>query len=128
MPSKKKSRPSFDIPEDLHTTPQAGWVYRTDRPDSRAKEKKGAHAASSGSSGTAARREHQAAPAKKKHPASSASKTKKSSEASSGILDLTVKTMSSGFSTAGDVMLFGARLVTTPFVWGMRIMGWVSRD
>ena len=128
MPSKKKSRPSFDIPEDLHTTPQAGWVYRTDRPDSRAKEKKGAHAASSGSSGTAARREHHPAPAKRKQPASSTSKTKKSSEASSGILDLTVKTMSSGFSTAGDVMLFGARMVTMPFVWGMRMMGWISRD
>ncbi|MEO7652191.1 MAG: hypothetical protein ABIZ80_17135 [Bryobacteraceae bacterium] len=34
MPTKKKSKPLFEIPRAIQSTPQSGWVYRS--PDGRA--------------------------------------------------------------------------------------------
>lgn len=30
MPTKKKHKPRFDVPEVIDTAPQSGWVYRSD--------------------------------------------------------------------------------------------------
>lgn len=135
MPSKKKSKPSFQVPEELQTAPQAGWVYRSDEQHA-AKEGKAVSkpAAASRATGKAKRADLPAqtsdavAPAalKKTPPEKSkpAAKTKSdsSSDTSSGIIDLTAKALSAGFGTAGGLILLTTTLIAAPFALGKRFM------
>jgi hypothetical protein len=134
MPSKKKSKPSFHVPEELRTAPQTGWVYRSDA-KAPAKEAKPAHKPPSGSKSTQNRKPAVApapipvaAPkrseAEPKHAAPAPNKKDRSSKkSSSGALDLTAKTLSAGFGTAGNILLLTTRIFTAPFMLGKRFLG-----
>jgi hypothetical protein len=134
MPSKKKSKPSFKVPEDLDSAPQAGWVYRSETTPTQA--------------GTPASAPRKAAKAEAPPPPPKASKppvstpsnssdqhsqsksgeTKSDSSLSSGILDLTAKTFSSGIATIGNALMLGAAILTAPIRIGLWVVGFRSRD
>jgi hypothetical protein len=137
MPSKKKSKPSFQVPEELQKAPQAGWVYRSDQ-HTPAKEAKAAPKAASGSRSSAkskhaeshapashaASTRHEAhAPSAPKAKTSAPAKKSSSSDSSSGILDLTAKALSAGFGTAGNLMLLTTRIIAAPVSLGRRLLG-----
>ncbi len=129
MPSKKKPKPSFQVPEELQSAPQAGWVYRSDEP-SPAKAAKTAPKAGAGGKATGrSKRVESETPAaapkpphadKSKPAAAPASDSK--SNSSSAVLDLTAKALSAGFGTAGGFVLLATTLIAAPFALGKRIM------
>ncbi len=148
MPSKKKSKPSFDVPEDLQTAPQAGWVYRSDKEAaSAAKKPEEKPAASSvaakgvsGGDGTAHAKKTPAhvapAPAaaskvSERPPETKAKKSEEKSKSSSksddGILDLASKTLHSGFETIGNAVRLTTRILAAPITMGMRLIGIKSK-
>ena len=128
MPSKKKAKPSYSVPEDIRETPQSGWVYRSESADSPAvSSAKSAHSDAQERAAvepaptvtaSAAR-----APAAKKEE----KKEKKGESLTSDIVDLTSKTFTSGMAAVGNALLLGARIVTAPFVLGMKMMGFGSK-
>ena len=134
MPTKKRSKPSFQVPEELQKAPQAGWVYRSDR-QAPVKEVKAASKVASVSRGPAkskaaegtapssdaarGRRTGQAP-----SPVQAAPRAKKSASGSSGgILDLTAKALSAGIGTAGNLMLLTTRIIAAPVSLGRRLFG-----
>lgn len=138
MPSKKKSKPSFQVPEELLNAPQAGWVYRSDH-EAPAKETKAVSKAASGSkspakpkpaegaastskasSGRHAAHARSPAPAP---PQAKASAPAKAASSSGGILDLTAKTLSAGLGTAGNLVLLTTRIIAAPVSLGRRLLG-----
>ena len=149
MPSKKKSKPSFNVPEDLQAAPQGGWVYRSDdeaphatkKPEEKATTSSGAVKAASGGDGTthAKKTSATAAPAPAVAPKVSAKtpetktaktsgeKSKSSSKSDNGILDLASKTIHSGFETIGNAVLLTTRILTAPITMGMRLIGLKSK-
>ncbi len=135
MPSKKKSKPSFQVPEELQTAPQAGGVYRSDE-QLPAKEVKAASKpaaagrapgkpkradAPAASAGTAAPAGLKKASAEKTRSAEE-SKSDSSSNYSSGVIDLTAKALSAGFGTAGGLVLLTTTLIAAPFALGKRFL------
>jgi len=136
MPSKKKSKPSFQVPEELQTAPQAGWVYRSDEPPPAKGAKGAAKSAASGKTGGRAKRADapQAsagaimAPAEHKKPHTDSSKppavskSNSASKSSSGVLDLTAKVLSAGFGTAGGLVLMTTTIFAAPFAFGKRLL------
>ena len=135
MPSKKKSKPSFQVPEDLQTAPQAGWVYRSDE-HAPARGGKAASKSASGSKGAAKTRKTEnvapaaetAAPPKSAPPRgdhskpAAASKSDSKSKSTSSVLDLTAKALSAGFGTVGGLVLLSTTIVAAPFALGKRIL------
>jgi len=116
MPSRKKQKPSYNVPEDLNAAPQTGWVYRS---------------AEKESSPTAAAPVEDAGVAKAVERERRREETKEKSRSSNSmttdIIELTAKTITSGIATMGNAMLLSARVVSAPFVMGMRFMGFKSR-
>lgn len=111
MPSRKKQKPSYSVPEDLHTAPQTGWVYRSEEAEAASaavpvEEAGVAKAAQRG------RRDEE-----------TKEKPKNESTMTADIIELTAKTITSGIATMGNAMLLGARVVSAPLVMGMRLMG-----
>ena len=143
MPSKKKSKPSFDVPEDLQTAPQAGWVYRSDKEAAPAAKKPEEKAAApsvgakrvSGGDGTAQAKKAPAPAASSKvteksaetKPKKSEEKSKSSSKSDDGILDLASKTLHSGFETIGNALRLTTRVFAAPITMGMRLIGIKSK-
>ena len=134
MPTKKKSKPSFQVPEDLQKAPQAGWVYRSDRP-APAKEAKAASKVASVNRGPAKSKPTEGAapssqPASDRHAAhapshapSTAGAKASESESSGGVLDLTAKALSAGIGTAGNLILLTTRIIAAPVSLGRRLFG-----
>jgi hypothetical protein len=125
MPSKKRSRPSFEVPQDLQTAPQAGWVYRSDADTHKGAEKRKTQAAPKpppaplfASESAISRSARPAEPAKATPKPETESKT----DSRSGILDLAAETISAGFETLGNAMLLTTRIIMMPFAMGMRIL------
>lgn len=134
MPSKKKSKPSFQVPEELQAAPQAGWVYRSDGP-ARARGTKTAH--KSGSDGKAAAKSRQAgstaaaripsasprrAPAAK--PETAPERAKESASGSRrSFMNIGADAMSAGFGTAGNFLLLTTRMFVAPLSLGKRLFG-----
>lgn len=136
MPPKKKSRPSFKVPEDLESTQQAGWVYRSETSPKGAEESaaaikqpevdSGVHVAAAASTDAESSAIHNARSSEPEAaPASSKTELPWSTP---GILDLTAKTFSSGMATIGNALMLGAALLTAPFRMGLWIAGLRSRD
>ena len=128
MPSKKKTKPSFQVPEDLQTAPQAGWVYRSDGPAPR----KASKAPAKSRPAAKARLAESVAPAaaasspppkKAETKKSEAAKSNSSSSSSHGVLDLTSRALSAGFEAAGDIARLTTRFLTMPFSLGKRMLG-----
>jgi hypothetical protein len=146
MPSKKKSKPSFNVPEDLQAAPQAGWVYRSDgeaAPAAKTAEKSEAAEAK-------AVAPPEPAPRAKKAPATAApapamasgtpqnatepktvkpspGKPKSAAKSDNGILGLAAKTLQSGFETVGNAVLLTTRIIAAPISMGMRLIGLKSK-
>jgi hypothetical protein len=137
MPSKKKSKPSFKVPEDLESAQPAGWVYRSevapaDKEGSAAAVEEptgdsGAHQAAAASTVQEPPAGH-AASSGDSYSAPASSKTESSRSATPGILDLTARTFSSGMATIGNALMLGAAILTAPFRMGLWIVGLRSRD
>ena len=124
MPSKKKSRPSFKVPEDLESAPQAGWVYRSEpaaeaepapvrEPEDREPERRQAPWEESDTW---------------EHDSGKTSSSDEEESSSDDILDLTAKTFSSGVETIGNALRLGAAILTAPIRMGLWIIGFRSRD
>ncbi len=141
MPSKKKSKPSFEVPQDLQTAPQAGWVYRSDGDASGDGQKPETGAAPMPTPAPQASLEGGALPAPAtaeaveaapkpktgsrtghKAGAKTSSKTGSKSDSKSGILDLAAKTISAGFETVGNAVLLTTRIMMMPLDMGMRVL------
>jgi hypothetical protein len=121
MPSKKRPKPSYSVPEDLQDTPQSGWVYRSGFPD---------HESMPAAVGVPEIHGLEAAAAPPAPAATAPKSEKKVEKKNSGkvsitseILDLTAKTVSSSAAAIGSAILLGARLMTAPFSVGMRMIG-----
>jgi hypothetical protein len=126
MPSKKKSKPSFQVPEELQKAPQAGWVYRSDRQTKEAKPTPKAGSGSRGPAKPAAAETAAHAPSHAPHRDKTSPPPKKkesSSGSSGGILDLTAKALSAGFGTVGNIVLLTTRIIAAPVSLGRRIFG-----
>ena len=136
MPSKKKSKPSFQVPEELQKAPQAGWVYRSDQQAPAKEIKAESKAASENKSPAKPKPARRAAPTSKalsvRHAAhapspvprqAKASAPTKAASSSGGILDLTAKTLSAGFGTAGNLVLLTTRILAAPVSLGRRLLG-----
>ncbi len=133
MTSKKKSKPSFQVPEELQAAPQAGWVYRSDgqapAKDVEAPPKSAATRKKTRRRKPAARKAAAAAPphsqpkpaAVSKAPA--ARKPGSASNSIPGFMNLTARTVSAGFGTAGNIVLLTTRILTVPFSFGRRLLG-----
>ncbi len=138
MPPKKKSKPSFKVPEDLESAPQAGWVYRSEPTEARPK------AAPPAEETKPVTRELRAVPAaiepepriprqtwEHEYEDSSESDDEDSSDSSffsSDILELSAKTFSSGMSAFGNALMLGAAFLTVPLRIGMWVVGLRDRD
>ncbi len=130
MPSKKKSKPSFEVPEDLQSAPQAGWVYRSDR-DTEGKmevppEAQAAPEAASdpvvATKKAASRATEAAKPASASSKPRTQAKPQSKTDSGSGILDLAARTISAGFETMGGAMLLATRIFMAPFSMGLRVL------
>ena len=120
MPSKKKAKPSYSVPEDLQETPQSGWVYRSGSP-----EPESAPSPASASAEKAPAVSAPPAPAAPEAPAPKTDQKKSSNSRSvtSEIIDLAGKTLSSSAAAVGNALLLGARLVMAPVSIGMKMIG-----
>ncbi len=137
MPPKKKSRPSFKVPDDLETAPQAGWVYRS---DSTPAAEQGSASKSEQPAVEPAQPPATPAPAPAKpqaaqtaarpepHTPPTTFRAEPAKSDSNGILDLTAKTLSSGMATIGNALMLGAAILTAPFRVGLWIVGFRGRD
>jgi hypothetical protein len=140
MPPKKKSKPSFKVPEELESAPQAGWVYRSE-PTPTAEKK--SSAAVEAAQADSAEKELAAAARKEEPVKTPATRTSGDHEprvpptsprieparsSSSSILDLTAKTFSSGMATLGNAFKLGAALLTAPLRMGLWLVGIRGRD
>jgi hypothetical protein len=137
MPPKKKSKPSFKVPEDLESVPQAGWVYRSESTSTEGK--KPPAAADAAIADEPARGEkpeagipkdsaaHKSADFEPSVPPASP-KVESTNSSSSGILDLTAKTLSSGMATIGNALMLGAAILTAPLRIGLWLVGIRGRD
>jgi len=134
MASRKKTKPSFDVPEELRSAPQAGWVYRTEAgaaepaPKEPAARKKAAGAPPPASAAAAAAPPPapEAAAALPLPPApapAAGAKSSKKEPEEWGIVDLAAHTFSSGFAAFGNSWLLAARILASPFSLGMKILG-----
>ncbi len=135
MPSKKKSKPSFQVPEELQSAPQAGWVYRSDE---QMPAKAGKPAPKTAAGGRAAAKPKHTesslptpethvpgaakpAPAHESKPRT-AEKSDSDSKSSSAVIDMTAKVLSAGIGAAGGLVLVTTTLVAAPFALGKRIL------
>ena len=145
MPSKKKSKPSYNVPEELQTAPQAGWVYRSDAPRSRPSTTKNLRKSRAGIDAEAVRAGTNTgkaiapipAPAPYAPPAAATPivglekpqeiKGKHSqattSKPNDGIMDLAARAISSSFEAMGTVVLLTTRIITAPISMGMKMLG-----
>ena len=132
MPSKKKSKPSFKVPEDLDSAPQAGWVYRSETTAAQADAPPPlkAQKAERPPPLPKASKAPVSTPPKSsdKHSDTKSDGAKSESSLSSGILDLTAKTFSSGMATIGNALMLGAAILTAPIRIGLWVVGFRSRD
>jgi hypothetical protein len=126
MPPKKKSKPTFEVPEELQTAPQTGWVYRSEH-ESEAQadtieEPKPAEF-------------HEAAPAvippppapeppPPAHKSGNGDASHHTSKSDMDLFDLAALTISSGFEAIGNAMILTTRIITAPFSMGMKMLGW----
>ena len=140
MPTKKKSKPSFQVPEELQKAPQSGWVYRSDE-QAPAREAKAGSKTAATSRGSAKSKPASSAPSshvtavrhathapspaeatpRAKAPATASSTD--SSESTGGFLDLTAKALSAGIGTAGNLVLLTTRIIAVPVSLGRRLFG-----
>jgi hypothetical protein len=135
MPAKKKSKPSFKVPEDLESAPQAGWVYRSEKASAAEPEP-----ATKPPAGDPIIQKVAAPPAAISAPTPStafdcdtyaepsSSKTDSSDYSTPGILDYTSKTFSSGMATIGNALMLGAAIIVAPIRVGLWIVGFRNRD
>ncbi len=137
MPPKKKSKPSFKVPEDLETAPQAGWVYRSESTPAAEQgsvsksEKAKAEPVEPPAESASAPAEPQAARTgadREPNTPPTAFRAEPAKSESNGILDLTAKTISSGMATIGNALMLGAAILTAPFRVGLWIVGFRDRD
>ncbi len=137
MPSRKKSKPSFKVPEDLESAPQAGWVYRSDSaPEVEKEEAPAKQSRTRERSKRQAPSEEQPASETQKHdtetifttPKEDSSDSDSDSDSSDGIFDLTAKTFSSGMETLSNAFMLGAALLTAPIRMGLWMIGIRSKD
>ncbi len=134
MPSKKKSKPSFQVPEELQNAPQAGWVYRSDGHAPAKEAKAGPKHAAGKKAAAKSKPAKSAPPAHAAHAsahavspsaetkAAAAPKANSPSKSSNGIMDLTAKTLSAGFGIAGGLVFLATSLLATPFALGKRML------
>src|SRR5512136_3082188 len=123
MPSKKKSKPSYDVPEELQRAPQAGWVYRSDasRP-SKAKAasthkspaKTAPIAALASAPAVRSQVSIPAAAVETPHASRESHSQSSSSKLDDGIIDLAARTISSSFNALGNAVLLTTRIITAP--------------
>jgi hypothetical protein len=133
MPSRKKKKPSFEVPEDVRNAGQAEWVYRSDskppdvaRPAAPAVETVNAPVFDIPVSRTA---EVKKRPGARRSAGGQSERSQSHSgqkEKNSGILNLTTKTFSSGFSTLANATLLGSRIALAPFRFGARMIGRIT--
>jgi hypothetical protein len=133
MPAKKKSKPSYSVPEDLQAAPQSGWVYRSVAGEAAQVETPPAVAAAAQPEAPPPVEEACVAqatgvpPPAGKQTTARSSEPRKSTSVTTEILDLTSKTLTSGLATIGNAVLLGTRIATAPFLVGMRWIGLWSR-
>ena len=136
MPSKKKSKPSYSVPEDIQPAAGTGWVYRSESADSASDPPPKATRASvpHAEAGKPAKTVEAAAPETSKVVKASTpaikkeeKKAKKNDSITSDLVDLASKTVTSGMAAVGNALLLGARLATAPLVVGIRMMGFGSK-
>jgi hypothetical protein len=136
MPSRKKSKPSFDVPQDVQNSGQAEWVYRS---DATAGDRRATGGTTKTRSAAAEEipvtRTESTASTENSQPVSHtqqrsnrttgetrSSGSSRKSNNSSGILDLTARTFSAGFETLSNATLLGAQIALAPFRFGLRMM------
>ncbi len=130
MSAKRKKKPSFEMPEELQSAPQTGWVYRSDaaaEPQPAIPELKHAAAEPAEPSTVQPWAEadgHSAPRLSLPRPAQEPADTNhnhKPKPQDPGIVDLTWKTLESGFATVNNCAKLGYRIATAPW----RIGTWV---
>jgi len=125
MPSKKKPKPSYSVPEDLKETPQSGWVYRSGSPDP--EDLPPSVEVRSDEKPEAAGLVDAAAPAAASSAAtpstSGSAKVAAGKSITSEIIELAANAVSSGAAALGNVILLGARLATAPISIGLKMIG-----
>ncbi len=124
MSPKKKQKPSFNVPEELHTAPQTGWVYRSESDSEPHPE---ANQASQPAEFREAVPEAAATPIPEPPPKTGSTKnngTRATSKSDMDLFDLAALTISSGFEAIGNAMLLTTRIITAPFSMGMKMLGW----
>jgi len=98
MASRKKPKPQYTVPEEVESTPQSGWVYRT----------------------------AEAAPASEPKPAPApAKKTPVSSATSlaSGVIETGVQTLAYSFAAMGHALLFTTKVMALPWSMTAKLIG-----
>jgi len=140
MPSKKKSKPSYNVPEELQTAPQAGWVYRSDvsrspeatpksfrKPQATTVTRATPASKTAGKSATPIPAPQTppipAAPSESPKDAKSTRSHATASKSSDGIMDLAARTISSSFEAIGNAVLLTTRIITAPISMGMKMLG-----
>ncbi|MGH9720780.1 MAG: hypothetical protein ACRD8O_11255 [Bryobacteraceae bacterium] len=93
MPSKKKPKPQFEIPEDVKTPSGSGWVYQSDE------------------RAAPPRRRTAPTPPPRPHVPSSL-----------GIVDAGSQVVVHGVAALGNIVLFTTRVVTMPLNVAMRLL------
>jgi hypothetical protein len=129
MPSRKKSKTSFDVPQEVQNRGQAEWVYRSDETPGKTKSARVTSRTEVVSEEIPVTRtpppQSPSEPVTRPHrprrttTETHSAKSEKKSTNSSGILDLTAKTISSGFETMSNATLLGTRIALAPFRAGM---------
>ena len=134
MPPRKKSKPSFKVPDDLETAPQAGWVYRSDStpaaeqgPVSKS-EKPAVEPSQPPAVPVPAMQAARTAASLEPHTPPTKFRAEPAKSDSNGILDLTAKTLSAGMATIGNAFMLGVAILTAPFRVGLWIVGFRGRD
>ena len=123
MASRKRAKPSFDVPEELRSAPQGGWVYRSgdETGDAPAPLRQ---PLVEGGAPSAAESADKAGSAAAPSPGPAVAAAPAGGEpAEAGIMDLAARTISSGLATVGNMWLLAARILTSPFSMGMKILG-----
>jgi hypothetical protein len=96
MPSKKKHKPQFEIPEDVQAPSGSGWVYQSDEP----------------AAPPPGRTAHAPEPRSPRLQASS----------NLGIVDAGTEVVVHGVATIGNIVLLTTRVVTMPWSVALRLM------
>ena len=93
MSSKKKPRPLFEVPVDIESGRESGWVYRSDEPPRRA-------------------------PRESRTPTNVEGERE---ETGGSIVDLGARVLAVGLSVAGQALVLGVKIATMPWTLGWRV-------